>query len=98
MRLFLSFLLLRCEAVSRGTPCHLRVESGDVGSSLVVSGVAHDVRSAPLVSQVLSFSLPCVLHCPQKMSLIICPVGQRLLWPELLAASFVLGTPPELDI
>ena len=48
----------------------------------------------PLVSRVLSFSLPCVLHCSQKMSSMICPVGQRLWRPELHKSSFVRGTQP----
>ena len=54
--------------------------------------------SVPFVSQVLSFSFPCVLHCLQKMSLIICPVGQRLWRPELHVSSFVRGTQPGLDM
>ena len=42
---------------------------------------------------VCSQSAPCnLMFFTQKMSLIICPVGQRPWWPELLVASFVRRT------
>ena len=66
-------------------------QRGDVGTGLLSDSV-------PFVSQVLSFIFPCVLQCPQKMSLIICPVGQRLWRPELHMSSFVRRTQPGLDM